>query len=145
VIPTYDIRCADGHEEEVLTSVEDCACPCPICGKVTERVWRAKRRAIIPDDIPGGFVQENFGDQPETFYSWSAMARRAEQLQLEPRIRYAGPGDRACSNWDVPSAYTLEQAAILVARVAEQSTASDPAVRCETLQMSIRTIPCGKG
>ena len=128
---------------------------CPDCGKeIVVGSWpfcrdghepAAKLFNVIGDEIVGGFVQENFGDQPETFYSWSAMARRAEQLQLEPRIRYAGPGDRSCSNWDVPSAYTLEQAAILVARVAEQSTASDPAVRCETLTTSIRSIPWAKG
>jgi len=38
-MPNYNIRCLDGHEAEVFTAVADRACPCPTCGKATERVW----------------------------------------------------------------------------------------------------------
>jgi hypothetical protein len=134
----------DGHESEVLTSVEDCACACPICGSVTERVWRASRRAVIGDEIDethpdldplGGVVR---------FRSKIEKQKYLDAHQLEPFVRWAGPHDQHLKRWDLPCAYTLEQAALLVARVAEQSTASDPAVRCETLTTSIRAIPWRK-
>ena len=53
---------------------------------------------VIGDDIPGGFVQENFGDQPETFYSKKAMARRAKELGLEPMVRHVD-GDQHVRRW----------------------------------------------
>lgn len=45
------------------------------------------RGGVIGDDIPGGFVQENFGDQPETFYSKKAMLKRADELNLQPYVK----------------------------------------------------------
>ena len=47
----------------------------------------AYRGGIERDEIPGGFVQENFGDQPETFYSWSEMRKRADALNLQPFVK----------------------------------------------------------
>ena len=46
--------------------------------------------AAIGEEIVGGFVQENFGPTPETFYSKHAMALRAKELGLEPRVRHMG-------------------------------------------------------
>ena len=53
---------------------------------------------VIGDDIPGGFVQENFGHQPEVFYSKQAMARRAKELGLQPMVRHVD-GDQHVTRW----------------------------------------------
>jgi hypothetical protein len=45
------------------------------------------RGGVVGDDIPGGFVQENFGDQPEVFYSKKAMLARADELGLQPYVK----------------------------------------------------------
>jgi hypothetical protein len=45
---------------------------------------------VIGDEIPGGFVQENFGHAPEVFYSKKEMARRAKELGLIPFVRHVG-------------------------------------------------------
>jgi hypothetical protein len=45
------------------------------------------RGGVERDEIPGGFVQENFGHEPETFYSWSEMRKRADQLGLQPFVK----------------------------------------------------------
>lgn len=73
--------------------------PCPDCGRPFEiGDWPfcphgTPRYGVIGDEIPGGFVQENFGHTPETFYSKRAMARRAKELHLEPFVRHVGtPG-----------------------------------------------------
>jgi hypothetical protein len=47
----------------------------------------AYRGGVERDEIPGGFVQENFGHEPETFYSWSEMRKRADQLGLQPFVK----------------------------------------------------------
>ncbi len=54
---------------------------------------------VITDDIPGGFVQEHFGDKPEVFYSKKAMMQRAKHLGLEHRPKWAGPDDKHLSRW----------------------------------------------
>jgi hypothetical protein len=46
--------------------------------------------SVQADEIPGGFVQENFGPTPEVFYSKKAMARRAKELGLMPFVRHIG-------------------------------------------------------
>jgi hypothetical protein len=73
--------------------------------------------SVIGDDILGGFVQEHFGHEPEVFYSKQAMARRAKELNLTPMVRYSGPHDRHVTRWDVPSQYTLDAAAAMIARM----------------------------
>lgn len=45
---------------------------------------------VISDEIQGGFTQEHFGVQPETFYSKRAMALRAKELGLVPMVRHVG-------------------------------------------------------
>ena len=54
---------------------------------------------VSGDEIPGGFVQENFGPTPEVFYSKREMARRAKELGLEPMVRNAGPLDKHVPRW----------------------------------------------
>lgn len=73
---------------------------CPDCGKeIVIGSWpfcrdghepAAKLFNVIGDEIVGGFVQENFGDQPETFYSKSEMRRRAKELGLVNFVRHVG-------------------------------------------------------
>lgn len=71
----------------------------------------------IPDEIVGGFVQENFGHAPETFYSKQAMARRAKELNLESMVRYSGPNDRHVPRWATSDPQTMANAEAIVARV----------------------------
>lgn len=81
---------------------------CPKCGEaLVVGSWpfcrgghapRTNPINVIGDDIIGGFVQENFGHEPEVFYSKKAMARRAKELGLEPRVRHVD-GDKHVSRW----------------------------------------------
>ena len=96
---------------------------CESCGAVLEvGSWPfcphgAGTYTNIPDEIPGGFVQENFGHVPETFYSRSAMARRAKELHLEPFVRWSGPNDRHVTRWAMTDPQTMKNAEALVTRV----------------------------
>ncbi len=78
---------------------------CTSCGKtltVGEWPWcphgMSTAPSVIGDDIPGGFVQEHFGDKPEVFYSKKDMARRAKELGLVPFVRHVD-GDKHVSRW----------------------------------------------
>lgn len=90
------------------------------------------RGTVVSDDIPGGFVQTNFGHEPEIFYSQKAMLKRADQLGLQPMVRNAGPHDKHVAKW---SSVDLEAATALVSRMG-QST-KDEEVVCETMQFSV--------
>jgi hypothetical protein len=68
----------------------------PFCG--TGRDHQPGNWSAIGDEIPGGFVQENFGHAPETFYSKKAMALRAKKLGLVPMVRHVD-GDKHVSRW----------------------------------------------
>lgn len=70
---------------------------CPTCHGAS-KVRANKAALVIGDDIPGGFVQENFGDKPETFYSKKDMARRAKELGLQPMVRHVD-GDKHVTRW----------------------------------------------
>lgn len=71
--------------------------PCPVChGAGKERASRS--HTVIEDSIPGGFVQEHFGDRAEVFYSKKDMARRAKELGLMPFVRHVD-GDKHVSRW----------------------------------------------
>lgn len=127
--PLYDVRCSDGHEEEVLTSVEDCACPCPICGNVTERVWRGKGTAIIPDSC--SITQENGFREPRHFTSKIERRRALKEAGLTEVVRHvpAKGSDRSPHTIDhgqIMDPYTLEAARILVSRPGALKGAEDP-------------------
>ena len=87
---------------------------------------------VIGDDIPGGFVQENFGNQPETFYSKKAMARRAKELGLINVAKWAGPSDKHLTRWATMDPQTLRNAEKLVARVGTARATAEPEVTLET-------------
>ena len=114
-MPTYDYHCpaCERDEERVspMATRHDQTCG---CGAPLEMVYRAS--AIAPDDIIGGFVQENFGHEPETFYSKRAMALRAKELGLEPMVRHV-EGDQHVGRWAMTDPQTLANAAALLARI----------------------------
>jgi len=87
--------------------------------------------SAVGDDIPGGFVQEMFGDKPEVFYSKKAMLARADELNLRPRDQWAGPGDRYLSNWASISPKTLDDAKILLERVGKATGTTRATVNAE--------------
>lgn len=99
--------------------------------------------AAIGDDIPGGFVQENFGPTPEVFYSKKAMLARADELGLRVKDEWAGPHDRVLSRSAVPTEKTLRDAAILLSRGAQAVAEKRQPAVCETLQTSVRELTIG--
>lgn len=116
--------------------------PCEKCGKHYEiGDWPfcphgTVRGGITRDEIPGGFVQENFGHEPETFYSWSAMRKRADELGLQPYVKRLEKTNESA----MIDRYTLDSAQALVSRQSHiNGSDSDPA-RLETLQTSIRDV-----
>ena len=106
----------------------------PFCGR--GRDHRPAVAHIVRDEIPGGFVQENFGDAPETFYSWSAMRRRAEALGLQPYVRRL----EQIKESDYIDAQTLANAAALVGRQSRVSASDGEAGRLTTMQFTVREI-----
>ena len=92
------------------------------------------RYGVIRDEIPGGFVQENFGHEPETFYSWSAMRKRADDLGLYPFVRKLEQVNEGA----MIDAKTLDDKRVLLSR-SSQPNASDPA-QLETFRGEIRDI-----
>lgn len=92
------------------------------------------RGTVIGDDIPGGFVQENFGDQPEVFYSQKAMDKRAKELGLVPFVRHAGPHDKHVSRW---VSVDLDAATALVSRAA---MGDDAEVVCDTAHFEVKPL-----
>lgn len=125
---------------------------CESCGAFVKRVvlhgaalWcgpchdaensRAKAHSVIGDEIVGGFTQENFGHQPETFYSKHAMAKRADRLGLQPMVRHV-EGDQHVPSWACMDPYTLAAATELVTRRALRSASESDEVPLETFQWS---------
>lgn len=115
--------------------------PCPHCGAVVAvGSWPFCPHGryggtVVDDSFPGGgdFVQEHFGNTPETFSSKKAMEQRAKELGLINVVKWAGPTDRHLTRWASMDPQTLQNAEALVARVAERGTATaEPAVTLET-------------
>jgi putative FmdB family regulatory protein len=97
-MPRYDFHCDGcGKSEErfcVVAARHEQVCECG--HKMTKLVTLAA--AVHDDSIIGGFVQEHFGNTPETFYSKKDMARRAKELGLVERVRHVD-GDRHVARW----------------------------------------------
>ena len=53
--------------------------------------------AVVPDDVPGGFIVENGFDRPMRFDSHSAHERALADRGLEIRAKNAGPDDKLLS------------------------------------------------
>ena len=92
------------------------------------------RYGVIRDEIPGGFVQENFGHEPETFYSWSAMRKRADDLGLQPFVRKLEQVNEGA----MIDAKTLDDKRVLLSRGARRIE-RDPAA-LETFSGNVREI-----
>lgn len=90
--------------------------------------------AVHPDDLIGGFWQENFGDQPEYFTSKKAMLARADALGL----RQVSDGDRKKGGFTVTAKMLADAKALLERGVA----ADDSHATLRTAAFSIREIPC---
>ena len=116
---------------------------CPECGvtlQISDFPFCPHGRyggTAVGDEYVGGFVQENFSNTPEVFYSKKAMLQRADELTLRTRDQWAGPGDRYLSNWSAVSEKTLRDAKILLERV---GTAEKPRATLETLQFTVREV-----
>lgn len=89
-MPRYDYRCeACEKVEERYSSVAERHAQVCGCGAQLTKLLTVPA-AVQDDTIIGGFVQEHFGVQPETFYSKRDMARRAKELGLIPMVRHIG-------------------------------------------------------
>lgn len=89
-MPRYDYRCetCDTIEERYSSVAERHDQRCA-CGALLTKLMNIPA-AVQDDTIIGGFVQENFGVAPETFYSKKDMARRAKELGLMSMVRHVG-------------------------------------------------------
>lgn len=65
--------------------------------------------SAIPDEFIGGFVQQNFGDKEEHFYSKRAMAKRADELNL----RQVSDGDKKKGQYGVTAKMLADAKALL--------------------------------
>lgn len=89
-MPRYDYHCHTcGNSEERYSSVAERHEQRCGCGALLVKLMTIPA-AVQDDTIIGGFVQENFGVQPETFYSKKDMARRAKELGLMSMVRHVG-------------------------------------------------------
>jgi len=96
----------------------------------------------IGDEFVGGFVQRNFGDQPEIFYSKKAMLARADALGLQPFVQHAGEHEQHLTNWAAGATEKqLRDAAELLSRRSRRT--ATPGVVCETLETSVRELTIG--
>ena len=79
---------------------------CEKCGTVLDiGMWpfcphERGANAVVPDDVPGGFVVENGFAQPTRFDSKSAHRQALADRGLEMAVRHAGPDDKICPRWD---------------------------------------------
>lgn len=85
----------------------------------------------IGDELTGGFVQENFGNEPEYFDSKRAMAKRADELNL----RQVSDGDKKKGRYGV-TAKTLADAAELLSRAGARPAKA----KCETATFSVGNV-----
>ena len=127
--------------------------PCPKCGVVYGvGDWPFCRGghgrttySVLGDEIPGGQVIENLGDEPMTFYSKKAVIQEADRRGLRMRDQWAGPHDKYLSNWGaVIDAQTLENVRVLLSRgslvTPAVDPATEPAIQLHTGKIWTRTI-----
>ena len=109
----------------------------PFCGNGHDH--QQTRQAIVTDDIPGGQVIENLGDQPMTFYSKRAILAEADRRGLRLRDQWAGPSDTQLTNWGAGiDAQTMDNARALLTRGSHRR--DETPGRLETLTTSVREI-----
>ena len=89
----------------------------------------------------GGLTIENLGHEPVTVYSREEFKEQMVAHGCEQRIKHV-PGDKYLTNWDVPSAYTLECARILLTRGHESST--EPPLWTREPEFTVRVLSSGE-
>lgn len=118
-MPLYTIRCVDGHEDEVLTTVDDRDCPCPTCAQPTERIWKGKPPTVIGDACD--VTQENGFKEPRHFTSKIERRRALKEAGVEECVQHRPmPGTdksrHTMNHAQIMDPVTLENARILVSR-----------------------------
>lgn len=89
-MPMYDVRCANGHEDERLAKMDETV-TCRICGLPAPRILKSHPRNVISDEWAGGKTFENGFATPQTFYSPSEYRKALKQNGF----RILGDGDTA--------------------------------------------------
>lgn len=115
-MPRHTQHCTVCEWEGVINVAPFHNPPCPLCNAATERLWTGTSAGVNQDSWEGGKTFENLGHEPVTLYSRSELKRELRTRGLEEMVRHV-PGSPHTKSWDVPSAYTLEQAKILLERV----------------------------
>jgi len=92
---------------------------------------------VVADSIPGGQLIENLGPEPIRVYSETERRSLMKARGLRDFVRHR-PGSGVTTNWDTPCATTLANATALVSRAADRTTADDPEVGLDTLEMAVR-------
>jgi hypothetical protein len=135
-MPMYTVRCAAGHEHDVLAKWRDVT-PCPTCGLETQRLWKGAR-TVIGDEWPGGKTFEHISHEPITVYSKTELKRQLDAHGLRHTDRYHphdGPDWRQGID-----ATTLDNARVLVGRQAERPTPVPTEAPLKTLQLAVRDV-----
>jgi hypothetical protein len=91
-MPRYDFVCPSGHIQRDMWTRYGAFPTCPECGAMVETLWDRGFPNVIADSVPGGFVVENMGREPETFYSKSDHRREAKARGLRIRDEYCEAG-----------------------------------------------------
>lgn len=102
-MPMYDVRCPQGHADEMFAHGADRLESCRTCGSPVERLLMPARTSAHSDDVPGGFWIENMAAEPLFFRSKSEHRRKMKELGLVPHVRHVGTqgGDKSrhTSRW----------------------------------------------
>ena len=127
-MPRFDQACtACAWTGEVIVAPFE-APPCPACGAATERAWSTSATVRGDDPFIGGVVIENLSHTPVVVHSRAELARETRRRGLEPCVRHVPlPGsDKSphTTSWAAPSPWMLEQARLLLERVATEPATS---------------------
>lgn len=95
-MPMYDVECDQGHQGEVLTSIEDRFTPCRTCGEPTMRIWLRSSSGVLSDALD--YVDDNLGPEPIHITSRSQRKRLMAERGLTERVQ-AVYGDRHLKRW----------------------------------------------
>ena len=91
-MPMYDVRCANGHEDEHFAWRDTELRPCATCGAAVTREYRSVAH-VVRDSIPGGMVIENLRATPIRFDSHSERRRYMKEHGFTEHVEHVGvPG-----------------------------------------------------
>jgi hypothetical protein len=95
-MPMYDVECPQGHQGEVLASIDDRAVACRTCGESTTRIWLRTSSGVIGDALD--YYDDNLGPAPIHITSRSQRKRLMVQRGLVEKVRHVD-GDRHVKRW----------------------------------------------